>query len=152
MERQTAGFTLLELMIVLALVAFLSMIAVPNFMRFFAKAKRTEAYTQLRALYIAEKAYHAEHDTYTTNLSGPDSIGWKADGQLQYTYGFHRGSVGKNHVIGALKTPASALKGTYADGKGFKIAAAGDIDGDGQADLLTIDHDGNLKIERDDLD
>lgn len=151
MHRPHSGFTLLELLIVLALVALLSMIAMPNFMRFFAKAKRAEAYTQLRALYIAEKAYYAENQAYTTNLSGPDSIGWKADGVLQYTYGFGKGTAGKNYVVGGLKAPVSALKSTFADAKGFKIGAAGDIDGDGDADLLIIDQSGQIKIEHDDL-
>ncbi len=150
--EKASGFTLIELMIVLALVAFLSMIALPNFMRFFAKAKRAEAYTQLRALYIAQKAYYAEHGVYTSNIMGPHSLGWKADGQLQYTYGFSKGSEKKNFLTGALKAPAGALKGTFAQGQAFKIGAAGDIDGDGDPDFLTINQDGELKIEHDDLE
>ncbi len=41
------GFTLVELMVVVAIIGFLAMIAVPNFMRFLAKAKRAEAYMNL---------------------------------------------------------------------------------------------------------
>jgi type IV pilus assembly protein PilA len=151
MKYSVRGFSLLELMVVLAIVAFLAMIAMPNFMRLFAKAKRMEAYTHLRALYLAEKAFFAEHGTYTSNLGGTDGLGWKADGRLHYTYGFN-GSESKNYKLGSLKTPASALVGTYANATGFKAGAAGDIDNDGVADFLTIDHNGEIKLERDDLD
>ncbi len=152
MKGMTQGFNLLELMIVLAIVAFLSVLAMPSFMKFFAKAKRTEAYTQLRSLYMAEKIYFAEKGKYTTNLSGPDGLGWKADGQLYYTYGFSNGGEGKSHLIGALNAPASALAGTYVNGTGFRIGAAGDIDADGDLDYMTIDHNGVVKIVTDDLE
>lgn len=153
MKRLMRGFNLLELTVVLAIVAFLSMLAMPSFMRFFAKAKRVEAYTHLRALYLAQKAYYAEKGTYTTMLTGPDSLGWKADGQLQYTYGFNQGGDGKSHVIGSLKTPASALKGTYANSTGFKMGSAGNIVGDDSSvDVLTIDHNGTITVVADDLE
>ena len=144
------GFNLLELMIVLAIIAFLSMIILPNYSRFLAKAKRAEAYTQLRALYLAEKAYYLENDAYTPHLSGKDSLGWTTPGPLYYTYGFS-GSEKRNHVIGTLKAPATALKDAKADKEHFKAAAAGDIDGDGEMDILTIDQDGHISIENDDL-
>lgn len=147
------GFNLLELTVVLALISFLSMLAMPSFMRFFAKAKRTEAYTQLRALYIAEKAYFAEKGTYTANLSGSDSLGWKADGQLYYTYGFSKGTAGKNHVVGSLKASASALKGTYANAAGFKVGAAAYLSGsESEMDFLTIDQNGTVTVVNDGID
>ena len=74
--RQT-GYTLIELMIVIAIIAFLAMIAVPTFMTFLAKAKRTEAYMNLNALATAEKVYWAEHGSYTTDLT---ALGWKPEG------------------------------------------------------------------------
>lgn len=145
------GFTLLELVIVIGIVAFLSLLALPSFMGIFSKAKRTEAYTQLRALYMAEKAYFAEKGTYSTNLTGTDGIGWKPEGQTLYSYGFSSGSEGKNYIIGSLKAPASALTGTFANASGFLAGAAADIDGDGQYDYLTIDQNGAIKIVKDDL-
>jgi prepilin-type N-terminal cleavage/methylation domain-containing protein len=151
MKKFVRGFNLLELMVVLAIVTFLSMLAMPSFVRFFAKAKRTEAYTQLRALYMAQKAYFAEHGHYTPHLVGSNGLGWKAEGKLQYTYGVSQGNEGKNYVVGSLKAPASTLNGTYADLKGFKMGAAGDIDGDGDIDFLTINHEGDVLVERDDL-
>ncbi len=51
------GFTLLELMVVVAIIAFLSMISIPSIMGIFSKAKRTESYMNLKSLYMAEKSY-----------------------------------------------------------------------------------------------
>ncbi len=149
LKKNAQGFSLIELMIVLAIVAVLSMVSIPSFVRFLAKAKRTEAYINLRALYTAEKVYWVEHGVYTS-LLGPDGLGWRPEGSLNYTYGFS-GSEGRNYIVGQLKTPGSALHTAQIRSDGFTIAAAGDIDGDGTADVLTIDQTGTIKIVTDDL-
>lgn len=153
------GFTLIELMIVVAIIAFLSVIAVPSFLRYLSKAKRAEAYMNLGAIYLAQKAYFAEHGTYSSNLYGPNSIGWRPEGyngggkneRFYYTYGFGTGSEGTNYVTGKLETPSSHLSSAYADANGFLVVAAGDIDGDGQPDILTVDQFNNITVVKDDL-
>lgn len=152
------GFTLLELMVVVAIIAFLAMIAVPSAMRMYAKAKRAEAYMQLHSIYAAEKAYWMEHGKYTDALTGPDSIGWKPEGykgggkneSFLYTYGF-MGGEGHNYVTGRLQTPASSLSQAQASKDGFVAVAAGDIDGDGKPDILTINQDNVITVVQDDL-
>jgi len=144
------GFSLIELMVVIAIIAFLAMIAVPNFNRFIAKAKRTEAYMNLSAIYAAEKAYFAEHGKYSDALFGEDSIGWKPEGNFYYTYGFP-GSEGRNNFIGKLKTSSSHLQAGKADNNGFIAVAVGDIDNDGTPDILTVDENNNIVIVQDDL-
>jgi len=128
------GFSLIELMVVVAIIAFLAMIAVPNFNRFLAKAKRAEAYMNLSSIYAAEKAHHAEHGTYSDVLSGEGGIGWKPEGKTQYTYGF-AGAEGRNNFVGKLGASGSQLQGSRADKNGFVAVAAGDIDGDGDVDI-----------------
>jgi len=150
MKKYISGFTLIELMIVIAIVACLSMISIPGLMRFLAKAKRTEAYTHLNTIAMAEKSYFAEHGSYSTILSGKDGIGWKPEGNFNYTYGF-AGSEGQNNFVGQLKAPASTLSGSYANNEGFKAIAVADIDGDGKSDRLSIDQQGKITIEDDDL-
>jgi prepilin-type N-terminal cleavage/methylation domain-containing protein len=157
MKKQ--GFTLIELMVVIAIVALLSMLAIPNFSRFLAKAKRTEAYMNLSALCAAEKAYHAEHGMYTDVIYGEHGLGWKPEGyrggganeKFYYTYGFSSGAEGKNFFTGNLEAPSSALNGSSLTKDGFVIAAAADVDGDGLFDLLTVDQDNNIVVVQDDL-
>jgi len=145
------GFTLIELMIVVAIIAFLAMIAVPNFLRYVAKAKRAEVYLNLGAIYTAQKAFWAEHGTYSPNLTGTDGIGWKPEGEINYTYGFP-GSEGTNYFTGKLKAPASQLSGiAKADKESFTAAAIGDIDGDNEPDIVTINDKREIKILKDDL-
>jgi len=148
--KKKIGFSLIELMVVIAIIAFLAMIAVPNFNRFLAKAKRTEAYMNLSAIYAAEKAYWAEHGKYSDILQGEGGIGWKPSGNTYYTYGFV-GSEGRNNVIGKLNTPSSYLQISRADNNGFIAVAAGDIDNDGTPDILTVDENNNIIIVQDDL-
>jgi len=146
------GFSLIELLIVVAIVAFLSALTIPSLMKFLAKSKRAEAYMTLRALYLAEKAYQLERGTYSAVLIGSpqEAIGWKPEGKLLYTYGFP-GADGRSCIVGELKAPGSALQGAGLNDKGFVIAAAGDIDGDGQFDVITIDQNGTITVVVDDL-
>lgn len=141
------GFTLLELMIVIAIISFLSIIAVPNLMKFLAKAKRTEAYINLSSLAMAEKAYFAENGKYTTNIA--TDLNWAPEGNYNYTYGFSSGSANNSYFIGKLNTPPSNLATITADG--FIICATADIDGDGKPDVISINQNNEIKIVEDDL-
>lgn len=62
--KNEKGFTLIELMIVVAIIGILAAIAIPNFMRYQAKAKQSEAKINLGAIYTSEVTYHAEKDEY----------------------------------------------------------------------------------------
>jgi len=152
------GFTLVELMIVVAIMAFLAMIAVPNFMRFLAKAKRAEAYMNLHTIYAAQKAHFAETGTYSPILNGQGGIGWKPEGykgggrneRFNYTYGFP-GAEGKSFFTGKLETPASYLGRGKADKNGFVVVAACFINGTHKADVITVDQDNTISIVEDAL-
>jgi hypothetical protein len=101
----------------------------------------------LNALAKYEKIYWAEHGTYSTDLA---AIGWKPEGQTQYTYGFS-GAQGKNYITGALGSSISAVGSGMAGKDSFIATAAGDIDGDGEPDVITINQDMNIVIAKDDL-
>ncbi len=144
------GFTLIELMIVVAIIAFLSFIAVPSFLRYLSKAKRVEAYMNLNSLYMAQKAYYAEHGKYSTQLSGQGGLGWQPEGNTNYSYGFPGGE-GQTYFTGKLGASMGDIGQGFANDQGFVAVAAGDIDGDGKADVLTVDQNNNIKIVVDDL-
>lgn len=59
------GFTLVELMIVVAIIGILASIAIPNFQKFQSKARSAEAKVQLASAYSAEKSFFIEYSSYT---------------------------------------------------------------------------------------
>ncbi|CAM4329755.1 prepilin-type N-terminal cleavage/methylation domain-containing protein [Corallococcus exiguus] len=82
--RKKGGFTLIELMIVVAIIGILAAIAIPNFMRFQAKSKQSEAKTNLKALYTSQKAYFGEKDTYIIDFK---KLGFTPEAGNRYSYG-----------------------------------------------------------------
>jgi prepilin-type N-terminal cleavage/methylation domain-containing protein len=67
LKRQD-GFTLVELMVVVAIIGLLSAVAVPNFKKYQAKAKMSEAKLQLSAIYTAESSFYSDYNIYAQCL------------------------------------------------------------------------------------
>jgi type IV pilus assembly protein PilA len=63
------GFTLVELMVVVAIIGVLSAVAVPNFKKYQAKSKSSEAKLQLSAAYTALQSFYSDYDTYHVCLT-----------------------------------------------------------------------------------
>ncbi|HTE53899.1 MAG TPA: type II secretion system protein [Kofleriaceae bacterium] len=62
-RESQSGFTLIELMIVVAIIGILAAVAVPAFMKYIKKAKSTEATTQVQKIYIGARAYWMDRNT-----------------------------------------------------------------------------------------
>jgi type IV pilus assembly protein PilA len=73
--KRHAGFTLIELMIVVAIIGILAAIAIPNFIKFQARSKTGEARANLKGVYTAQKAYYQEHDSYGDSFLASDPTG-----------------------------------------------------------------------------
>lgn len=83
LRGNSKGFTLIELMIVVAIIGILAAIAIPNFLKYQCKARQSEAKSNLGAIRVNEEAYYAEYDTYSAETS---KIGFEIKGVKKYDY------------------------------------------------------------------
>jgi type IV pilus assembly protein PilA len=58
------GFTLVELMVVVAIIGLLSGVAIPNFKKYQAKSKMSEARLHLSSIYTAQAAFFSDYNMY----------------------------------------------------------------------------------------
>lgn len=77
------GFTLVELMIVVAIIGALAAIAIPNYLKFQGRAKTTEAKVNLRAIFTAQHTHFQEHDSYSRSVS---QISFVPERNNRYSY------------------------------------------------------------------
>jgi type IV pilus assembly protein PilE len=63
------GFTLVELMVVVSIIAILAAIAIPIYTNYVYRGKQVEAKTLLMTLKVEEEQFHAENNCYTTTIT-----------------------------------------------------------------------------------
>jgi len=67
-NRRDEGFTLIEVMIVVAIVAILAAIAIPQLSVYRTKSYNTAAISDLKNAAIAQEAYYVDNRRYTSNI------------------------------------------------------------------------------------
>ena len=86
---RSRGFTLIELMIVVAIIGILAAIAIPNFIRFQARSKQGEAKANLKALFTSERSMFQEKDRYFTAVH---DMGFSPERGNRYAYSVGTGT------------------------------------------------------------
>ena len=79
MSRQVRGFTLIELMIALVIVAILAGIAVPSYRNYVLRSHRVEATSALLRVAAAQEKFYLQNNTYTENVGDVAGLGFSTD-------------------------------------------------------------------------
>jgi type IV pilus assembly protein PilA len=140
MKTAAKGFTLIELMMVVAILGILASIAIPNFQKYQARAKASELKEMVSAIFRSEETYRnrdasggywatnldlvpagcapgtATHQWSASDLAASQKIDWIVEGK---TYGCY-------HVL--VSTPAIHLTAW----------AESDLDGDGWVNCVVL--------------
>lgn len=69
--RRRSGFTLIELMVVLAIISVLAAVAIPAFMKYLKKSKTTEARQMVKKVYLGARAYYMDRSSARGMTSSP---------------------------------------------------------------------------------
>lgn len=118
-KKNKKGFSLVELMVVVAIIGILAAVAVPSISKYMAKARQSEAKTNLSSLYSSMKAFYADYTIYSPYFQ---VVGFKPEGKFKYNIGFDGAIKGELDSVmstfGWSGTTAGASQNTraYCDG------------------------------------
>ena len=100
------GWTLTELLVVLAILGILTALAVPHYQQQQRQARRSDARAALQQLLLDQARYRSSHDRFATQLS---ELGWVSERSAQ---GHYRLSIvqadTQSHVLEASPTCTQA--------------------------------------------
>jgi prepilin-type N-terminal cleavage/methylation domain-containing protein len=128
-RRAKQGFTLIELMVVVAIIGVIGSIAIPSFQNYARRSKRSEAYINLAGIFTSQKTYHAENNQYGTTFA---NIGFEISGgnELDAT------TIQSQFYTYTLETFAVGA----AQNANYSAVATADLDpGDAVLDIIMIE-------------
>ena len=152
-RKRNGGFTLIELMIVVAIIGVLASVAIPSFVNYQLTSKRSEAYANLASLAKSQKAYFAEFNEFVAVAAEPSftlgasptktkrdstpinaafaTVGWTPEGDVFFDYD--------------TATPTDPLTGTCTCTEScFTSTAYGNLDGDASLSVMLYTHPDRL--------
>ena len=129
--RQQYGFSVIEFMILVALLCIAAAIGVPNFIEMQYRAQRAEVPTNIEGIRIAALAYRAANGTIRSEVvPRPDAtpgtrlrpwkngtqfdvLGWRPEGQLRGSYTLQSTENGTFNVKGFCDVDANGKQATF---------------------------------------
>lgn len=139
----SSGFTLVELMVVVAIIGILAAVAIPNYQKYQAKARQSEAKIALASVYTAEKSFISEQGSYTSCLR---QAGFTPDGANRYyTTGF-KSSVATATNCGAAGTGVACNTFSFTGGSTCTLTSDATAAAGADTSLADIQYVANSKV------
>ena len=130
-KKVIAGFSLIELMITVAVVGVLASIAYPSFREQIMKSRRSDAMNALSRAASMQERWFTEHSSYTTDIN---NLGGSSSEEGYYT-------ITVSDVT--INDASSCTSGTYIPCFRLAAQAAGSQAGDSDCDFFFLDSTGN---------
>lgn len=77
LKVNSAGFSLIEVMIVLVIIGILMLVAVPGYQESMKKSRRADGMRDLMELAARQERFYAQYSVYTEDIDSPDGLNFQ---------------------------------------------------------------------------